>query len=147
MLSNKTKLSTSLEDYLESILLLESKNRVARVKDIAENMNVQMSSVTSALKNLKDRNLVNYEKNSYISLTDKGKKIAETVRKKHDIIKEFLQSVLKLPKTDSDNAACEIEHAISIDTALRLKNCSLFISRYLADSGMSESDWEKILSE
>ncbi|MCP5515394.1 MAG: metal-dependent transcriptional regulator [Spirochaetales bacterium] len=147
MTSNKGKLSTSLEDYLEAILFLESKYRVARVKDIAAQLKVQMSSVTSALKNLKERDLVNYEKNSFISLTDKGKKIAATVRKKHDIIRNFLQSVLMLSKTESDSAACEIEHAISIDTALRLKNCSEYFSRHLSDSGLSDDEWEKILSE
>ncbi len=147
MLAKKMKLSTSLEDYLETILLLESKNRVARVKDIAADMNVQMSSVTSALKNLKDKKLVNYEKNSFISLTDKGKKIAEAVLAKHDIIKEFLQHVLKIPDTDSETSACEIEHAISTETALRLKNCSSFILKTLTESGISDSQWEKILSE
>jgi hypothetical protein len=55
-----------------------------------------------------------------IHLSDaERKKIAETIREKHDIIKEFLHSVLMLPKSDSDAAACEIEHAISTDTALR----------------------------
>lgn len=147
MSSKNAGLSPSLEDYLETILLLEAKNRVARVKDIAANMDVQMSSVTSALKNLRDRNLVNYEKNSFISLTPKGKKIAETIREKHDIIKEFLHSVLMLPKSDSDAAACEIEHAISTDTALRLRNCSLFIADYLEKSGISGKEWEIILSE
>jgi DtxR family Mn-dependent transcriptional regulator len=110
-------------------------------------MNVQMSSVTSALKNLRDRNLVNYEKNAFISLTPKGKKIAEAIKEKHDIIKDFLHSVLMLPKSDSDTAACEIEHAISTDTALRLKNCSLFIADYLEKSGISEKEWDAILSE
>lgn len=145
--SNQTKLSTSLEDYLEAILILESKNRVARVKDIAALLNVQMSSVTSALKNLRERSLINYEKNSFISLTDKGKKIASTVRKKHDIINDFLQSVLRLSKAESDSTACEIEHTISIDTALRLKNLSEFVNKHLSESGMTDDVWEKILSE
>ena len=145
--SNQTKLSTSLEDYLEAILILESKNRVARVKDIAALLNVQMSSVTSALKNLRERSLINYEKNSFISLTDKGKKIASTVRQKHDIINDFLQSVLRLSKAESDSTACEIEHTISIDTALRLKNLSEFVNKHLSESGMTDDVWEKILSE
>ncbi len=53
-----------MEDYLETILLLERANKVARVKEIAERMSVQMPSVTAALKALKTRGLVEYEKNS-----------------------------------------------------------------------------------
>ena len=57
-------LTPSLEDYLEAILRLERKNRVARVKDIAVLLNVQMPSVTGALKNRRARERVNSEKNS-----------------------------------------------------------------------------------
>ena len=141
------KLSPSLENYLEAILFLETKNRVARVKDIADMMQVQMSSVTAALKNLKDKQLVNYEKNSFISLSDNGKKIAQNTRKKHDIIKSFLTGILKLPAAEADKAACEIEHSLAIDAALRLKNCSDFVSEKIAESGISDSEWEKLISK
>ena len=76
----KTKLTPSLEDYLEAILNLESQYRVARVKDIAKTLEVQMPSVTGAVKNLKEKGLVNYEKNSFISLTDKGMEIAKSIQ-------------------------------------------------------------------
>ncbi len=52
---NNQKLTPSLENYLEAILFIETRNRVARVKDIADHLNVQMSSVTVALKNLKEK--------------------------------------------------------------------------------------------
>ena len=53
--SKKDELSSSIEDYLEAIGNLEKKHRVARVKDIADNLNVQMPSVTGALKVLKGK--------------------------------------------------------------------------------------------
>jgi len=61
MSENKTQLSDSLEDYLEIILALEKQKKVARVKDIAEEMSVLRGSVTSALKNLSSKELINYE--------------------------------------------------------------------------------------
>ena len=74
----KEELSASIEDYLEAIGHLEKQNRVARVKDIAERLNVQMPSVTGALKVLRGKGLVNYERNSYITLTEDGLKVADS---------------------------------------------------------------------
>ena len=91
-MENNYKLTPSLENYLEAILFIETRNRVARVKDIADHLKVQMSSVTVALKNLKGKGLVSYEKNSFIVLTEKGKVIAVNTQKKHDIIRFFLEN-------------------------------------------------------
>ncbi|MCF7928756.1 MAG: metal-dependent transcriptional regulator [Spirochaetales bacterium] len=142
---SKDVLSQSLEDYLEAILELERKNRVARVKDIAKKLNVQMPSVTGALKNLKDRNLVNYEKNSFISLTDAGMEIATGIFNRHTIIRTFLQDILLIPSDESDEMACTMEHSIDVDTARKL--CHL--TRYLKNNVLGDlegGDWEKILN-
>jgi DtxR family Mn-dependent transcriptional regulator len=55
MTQKKTRLSDSLEDYLEIILALEKSNKVARVKDIAGEMGVLRGSVSSALKKLGEK--------------------------------------------------------------------------------------------
>lgn len=58
-----TKTLTSvMEDYLETIFNLEIDKKVVRVKDIAGRLKVKMPSVTSMLKTLSERGLVNYEK-------------------------------------------------------------------------------------
>ena len=92
----KIKLTPSLEDYLEAILQLEKINRVARVKDIAEKLSVQMPSVTGALKNLKSKGMIEYEKNSFINLTPKGKEIAKKILSKHEILTDFLKKGLQI---------------------------------------------------
>ncbi len=114
-------LTPSLEDYLETILELERKNRVARVKDIAGQLSVQMPSVTGALKTLKARGLVEYEKNSFINLTAEGIVIAEGVLSKHHILVHFLSETLNLSMEQSEKEACKIEHSISTETADRFK--------------------------
>ncbi len=124
---NKDELTPSMEDYLETILLLEQKNRVARVKDIAEKLSVQMPSVTGALKSLKTRELVEYEKNSFINLTPKGLKLARAIHHKHTILVEFFAEALGLEGEYAEDQACMVEHAIDDETAERFRNLTRWI--------------------
>ena len=112
MSENINQLSESLEDYLEKILALENINKVARVKEIAEAMGVLQGSVTSALKTLTAKGLINYEPYSFITLTPKGKKLAQEVTRRHAVIKDFLINVLQLEMENAEANACRIEHAI-----------------------------------
>ena len=138
-------LSPSMEDYLETILTLETQNRVARVKDIAAALNVQMPSVTSALKALKERSLVNYEKNSYIILTEQGMKIAKSVTERHFAVAGFLHKVLCLPVEEAQDTACRIEHVISPEIARRLKHLTHFTETELLEKSYDSEGWSKII--
>ena len=106
------ELSESLEDYLEVILQLEQSQKVARAKDIAERMEVQRGSVTSALKNLNEKKLINYEPYSFITLTPKGKKLAKEITHRHLVLKDFLLMILQLDEETAESTACRMEHAI-----------------------------------
>ena len=127
------KLTPSLEDYLEAILQLEKKNRVARVKDIAEKLSVQMPSVTGALKNLKSKGMIEYEKNSFINLTPKGNEIARRILSKHEILTAFLEQTLQLNPKLAEEEACKIEHSIGQDTAMKIKNLTAYLNQQFAD--------------
>lgn len=124
---NQEELTPSMEDYLETILLLEQKNRVARVKDIAERLSVQMPSVTGALKSLKNRELVEYEKNSFINLTPKGLKLAKDILQRHEILVEFFSLALGLEGDHAEAQACRVEHAIDQDTSERFQNLTRWV--------------------
>ncbi len=141
-MEKKVKLTPSLEDYLEAILQLEEKNRVARVKDIAEKLSVQMPSVTGALKNLKAKGMIEYEKNSFINLTETGKERAEIVLKKHQILVQFMEEVLLLDSEKAEEEACRIEHSIDQTTAKRIKNLSRHLTGTYKDN---KSELEKII--
>jgi len=121
------KLTQSLEDYLEAILYLEKKNRVARVKDIAGALKVQMPSVTGAVRILKEKGLVDYEKNSYITLTSRGTKIARSIYNKHQIVQRFLSDVLMVKEAEAESIACQIEHAMPGSIAARLESFTDFV--------------------
>ena len=131
------KLSESLEDYLETILALEKANKVARVKDIAEKMNVLRGSVTGALKKMAQQDLINYEPYGFITLTTRGLKIAREVTRRHGVIKDFLLGVLQMGPETAETNACRMEHAMDKDAVDRLVT---FID-YLKDSPETGLEW------
>ncbi|MCE5336632.1 MAG: metal-dependent transcriptional regulator [Desulfobacteraceae bacterium] len=124
---NAEGLSASLEDYLEVIFHLERSNRVARAKDIADQMNVQRASVTGALKSLAGRGLINYSPYSYITLTSAGREIARDVIRRHQTLKEFFMLTLQLSAEDAEANACRMEHAIDPQAVERLVRFLEFI--------------------
>ena len=113
-------LSNSMEDYLEAISTLKQKKDYVRVKDIAKEMKVRMPSVTGALKALTDRNLVRHEKYEYVELTEEGTKIAEEIKRRHNLISKFLTHILKIDPEIAEKDACKIEHSVSPITVERL---------------------------
>jgi DtxR family Mn-dependent transcriptional regulator len=124
------ELSASLEDYLQVIFHLEQSNRVARAKDIADQMGVRRPSVTGALKILADRGLIHYSPYSSITLTSEGRALGVDFLHRHRILKEFFTSTLQLDCEHAELNACRIEHAIdsvAIERLVRfvefLKSC------------------------
>jgi DtxR family Mn-dependent transcriptional regulator len=105
-------ISPSLQDYLETIFHLQEANRVARARDIAEEMKVKRGTVTGALKALSEHKLIHYTPYNYITLTSKGRKLARELVYRHETLKEFFIRVLRLDPEDADANACRIEHAI-----------------------------------
>jgi DtxR family Mn-dependent transcriptional regulator len=116
----QARLSASLEDYLQVIFHLEESNRVARAKDIADQMGVQRPSVTGALKMLAARGLIHYSPYSCVTLTGEGRKMGLDFTHRHEILKEFFTSTLQLDSERAELNACRIEHAIDAIAVERL---------------------------
>ncbi len=106
-------LSASLEDYLEAIFQIVREKQAARAKDISDRLNVRRSSVTGALHALADRELINYAPYDLITLTDKGRSVAQSVVRRHEVLRDFFTRVLAIGEAEADQAACKMEHAIS----------------------------------
>ena len=111
-MSTTSALSASLEDYLEAIYHLVEEGRVARVKDIAARLNVQMPSVTGALRSLAGKRLVNHDPYSYVTLTTTGEIIAREMVRRHEVLTSFLCEFLGLNRETAERNACHMEHAI-----------------------------------
>ena len=120
MAEAENHLSRSMEDYLEAIYNLKVRREVARVKDIARELDVKMPSVTGAIRSLVDKGLVRHQPYECVELTDEGLDRARAVAHIHSAVKEFLVSVLDLSEEDAEREACGIEHAIEPDTLDRL---------------------------
>jgi DtxR family Mn-dependent transcriptional regulator len=130
-------LSASLEDYLEAIFHLVEEERVARVRDIAARMNVQMPSVTGALHSLAARELVNYDPYSYVTLTPRGEVVAREVVRRHTVLTHFLTGFLGLDRETAERNACHMEHAIEPVVLQRLVE---FVERREAARSPAETD-------
>ncbi len=105
-------LSASLEDYLEALYHVVKEKQAARAKDLVNIMKVTAASVTGALRMLSDKGLINYAPYDVITLTETGKKVAEDVVRRHEVLKEFLTKVLAIEELEADSAACKMEHSI-----------------------------------
>lgn len=122
-----TKLSASLEDYLETIASLAGSSGETRSADIADAMGVSRPSVTVALRALAVRNMVNYKPYSTVSLTEQGKEMAAAVLRKHRIVSRFFSEILGAGEKVADSAACKVEHAIGEEITDRLVEFLAFI--------------------
>lgn len=126
-LAAKKPLTSTMEDYLEAIYELDADHKVVRVRDLARRLDVKMPSVTSMLKTLNDRGLVNYEKYEYIALTDAGAGVGREMHRRHRMLFQFLSSILKVGKKTADAEACKMEHTLSESTLERLADFMEFI--------------------
>lgn len=111
----------SAENYLETILVLSQKLPVVRSVDIANELNFKKSSVSIAMKNLREKNHIRVTDAGFIYLTDSGKEIAEMIYERHKWISETLIR-LGVPEEIATEDACRIEHVISRESFNALKN-------------------------
>ena len=102
----------SSEDYLETILILGNRSSLVRAVDIAAEMGFKKPSVSVAMKNLRQKNLITVADNGDIRLTEDGHKIADKVYERHQLISSWLM-ILGVQEKTAIHDACRIEHIIS----------------------------------
>ncbi len=110
----------SAENYLETILILSKSHPVVRSVDIAEELNFKKSSVSVAMKNLREKNHITVSKEGFIYLTESGKAIAEMIYERHQLLTSWLTS-LGVDATIAAEDACKIEHVLSPETFQAIK--------------------------
>lgn len=128
MQTKEIKLSSSLEDYLETVFRLVQKHGFARVKDIAKQRSVRAASVTTALKRLADLDLLDYVQREYVRLTPKGEAEARRIFAKHRLLQRFFADILRMPPKEADSQACAIEHSLSAEAMDRLAGFFEFLA-------------------
>ena len=138
-MSMEKKLSSQMEDYLEVIYHLCRDEGVARIKAIADRLEVTNPSVVGAIRKLKDRNLVIQEPYGYVRLTMEGEEIGGAISHNHEVLSDFLKDILGLDHETASGDACKIEHAVSPETVTRLRAVAEFIKQ----EPQITVDWEK----
>lgn len=111
----------SAENYLETILMLSKKLPVVRSVDIANELGFKKSSVSIAMKNLREKEHITMTDAGYIYLTGSGKEIAEMIYERHEYLSSWLEC-LGVPKEIAAEDACKIEHVISKESFEAIKN-------------------------
>jgi len=116
------------EDYLEAIHSVILQKGYAKVKDIADILNVAPSSVTEMFKKLQKKDLIFYERYSGVTLTEKGKAVAIKTQQKHDTLVQFLQ-IIGVSDDIANQDACRIEHVVDKETMKRLTKFVEFVQQ------------------
>ena len=124
----------SSENYLETILILSRKLPVVRSVDIANELGFKKSSVSIAMKNLRERGHITVTEAGFIYLTEEGRKIAEMIYERHQIITSFLVDLGVSEETAAEDA-CRMEHVISAESFAALKK---HIAEYSKENTGSE---------
>lgn len=110
----------SVENYLETILILSKKLPVVRSVDIVNELGFKKSSVSIAMKNLREKSYITTTDAGYIYLTNAGKEIAEMIYERHELLLLWLNK-LGVPKEIAAEDACKIEHVISKESFEAIK--------------------------
>ena len=106
------KIQESAENYLETILVLSLDKPYVRSIDIANELDFSKPSVSVAMRNLRENGYILVDQDGYITLTDSGKQVAETMYERHTMLSNWLMYLGVDEKTAAEDA-CRIEHVIS----------------------------------
>ena len=113
-------INESAENYLETILMLSKRLPVVRSVDIATELGFKKSSVSIAMKNLREKEHIIVQDSGFIYLTDSGRAIAEEIFERHELLTSWLTALGVSPETASEDA-CKIEHVISRESFEAIK--------------------------
>ena len=109
------KIQESAENYLETILILSQRQAHVRSIDIENELEFSKPSVSVAMKNLRENGYIKVDSDGYITLTEAGFNIANTIYERHTLLSNWLIYLGVNPKTASEDA-CRMEHVISAES-------------------------------
>ena len=107
--------STTEENYLKALLNLSNESGEVNVSDLSKRLNIKMPTVTSMMKKLADKKLVNYESYKPLRLTEKGKKEAGMIIRKHRLTEMFLVQFMGFGWEQVHEIAEQVEHIQSAE--------------------------------
>ena len=120
----------TIEDYVELLYQLEKQQSPVHTNDVASALSISAASVTEIFQKLHEEGYIVYKKYAGVTLTKKGRRVAISTQKKHDILKKLLMT-LGVKEEIADQDACRIEHIVHPETIEKL-------TKFVAFSQMEE---------
>lgn len=116
-------LASSMEDYLEAVLVLQQKHGYIRCVDVAGYLGVTKPSVSRAVKELSKKKCLLKKDDGTLSLTEQGRQIAQQIYEKHQF---FTRQLIEagVPRDIAVQDACRLEHVISETSFNKLKEAA-----------------------
>lgn len=118
-LLEQTKITSSMEDYLEMICRLHHDGQPVRIKELAECLHVKPSSASKMAGNLKEQGLVGFEKYGAVSLTEDGMQLGEYLLFRHEVLHRFFCFINQ--NTDELEQVEKVEHFMNPQTVYNIQ--------------------------
>ncbi len=126
-MENINDLSSTFQDYLLDILKIANEKKIVRARDISKSRKVKMPAVTVMLKKMEETGLIVHERYGYVELTEKGKRFADQICKRHEVLYEFLKDILNLSPEIAEKDAHKIEHDLDEKTIKKISDLMEFV--------------------
>lgn len=115
------EVSIIIEEYLEGIYRLQERSGVARTSELVKLLKVASGTVTNTVERLERKGLVTHKPYKGVKLTEKGRKIALQVLRRHRLSERLLTDILQIKWDEAHKAACKLEHAITDEIAKKIE--------------------------
>ena len=112
--------SASVQDYLAAIYDLAGSGQPVIGARLAKHMNISAPAVTEAIHRMVRGNYVKVGRGKELTLTTRGREVAEVMARRHRLLERWLTDILGLDWMDAHEEAHRLEHAISPRVELRL---------------------------
>ncbi|MBN2642552.1 MAG: metal-dependent transcriptional regulator [Victivallales bacterium] len=120
-MKSEVNLSTTQKNYLLAVYELSCNHGHAHVRSIARKLNVSMPSVIEAMRTLEEKNLVDYKKRQFITLSPLADKVVSAFEQRKKLISVFIRQALLYPPADSEKIAEKMIHCVDESFCGKLK--------------------------
>jgi DtxR family Mn-dependent transcriptional regulator len=98
------------ENYIKALFNLSNEAGEVNVNELSKRLGIKMPTVTSMMKKLASKKLVHYESYKPLRLTEKGKREASIIIRKHRLTEMFLVQKMGFGWEDVHEIAEQVEH-------------------------------------
>lgn len=115
------RITEATENYMEAILVLGQQHSVVRAVDIANYLGFSKPTISQYMKQYVQQGLVEIGGDGHISLTEEGRRVAESTLEKHRVISAIFIAMGVSEEVALEDA-CKVEHDLSDETFNCMKN-------------------------